>query len=850
MKKIFFLASVAAIVLSGCSKDDTEIASVDNGALSKIVATVEVEDVTRTTLKDYKFVWSKGDAIGVFDENANSAENVAFTLLPEDDGKTSGTFISKDYELLCGENYIAYYPYTAGIEKPSSITDLPLKVLPNQNYSEGSVTTLSVPAVATNFAISEDGKAAINMQSLVSYVEFKVKTIVPINKLTLKIKNSEGTYENIAGTGTIEEYTFKSTADDKGTTRYYLSNETMDSESIVLTCGRKTDTSCHEENSYVFVIPGGLVGCGKATTAEIYVNDDVEAFATRAFGEGSATAKKENAYLFFNTKDENKEFVVPTYNPKGAVIIKDQLALLTYIREYEAGTKKDAYICSDAVLDFSRDAMIKISTEMGGQNADISNYLANGFPSIESLENTITGNGAVISGVEIKGENGMFGEIAATGAISGITLKDVVAENILLTAEAEQTAIVKDIVIDNCSAKAIFGWVRPSAVMGISVVDEKAEKSIEVVAEELRLNASLALKDVASFNVSGPLFKTVGLGAEHRVISVEDPCTVADLLGSMIPTNAQDGNVYSILIAGTSYWTGGAVEATETDSETGETIIEYAEQLAYAAQNGAGKILLANNMNLSGSIVDDNTNKHPYIWKRVDSNAIAAINGAGKTVSDIYMEAAGTGLLKDQAPFTANSISDLTVDGVKISIITKENAYVPERLAGLSLKSATVSNVAVSNIDIEGVYAGQNKGDIVYKAKMQPKVGLLLAEAEDAVLKQCSVVGTSNIKGYIGSLVGYAELNSAAEMQVYNCSAELTINTEKVNNLQTATESLTEFENDYNTSYYGQPIGVLKNVSGVARTIRFKGDNVAPVMFLDAASNGAINVVVNDSQLN
>ena len=115
MKKIFYFASVAAIVLSGCSKDDTEISPVDNGALSKIVATVEGND-TRTTLQDYMFVWSKGDAIGVFDENANSAQNVAFTLIPEDDGKANGTFVSKDYELLCGKNYIAYYPYTAGIE--------------------------------------------------------------------------------------------------------------------------------------------------------------------------------------------------------------------------------------------------------------------------------------------------------------------------------------------------------------------------------------------------------------------------------------------------------------------------------------------------------------------------------------------------------------------------------------------------------------------------------------------------------------------------------------------------------------------------------------------------------------
>lgn len=849
MKKIFYFASVAAIVLSGCSKDDTEISPVDNGALSKIVATVEGND-TRTTLQDYMFVWSKGDAIGVFDENANSAQNVAFTLIPEDDGKANGTFVSKDYELLCGKNYIAYYPYTAGIEKPSAVTDLKLQVLPNQNYSDASVTTLSVPAVAKNFEVSEDGEAAISMQSLVSYVEFKVNTIVPINKLTLKIKNADGTYLNIAGTGTIKKYTL-----DKAT-RYYLSNDNMDSESIVLTCGRKTDTSCHEENTYVFVIPGGLVGCGAATTGEIYVNDDAESFATRSFGAGSAAAKKENAYLFFNTKEDGK-LVVPTYNPKDAVIIKDQLELLTYIREYNAATepadKKDAYLCSDAVLDFSRDAMIKISTEMGGQNADISNYLANGFPCIKSFSNTITGNGAVIKDVQIDDMNGIFGELAEGAAISGITFENVTAAKdkdvygVLLTKDAAVGAKIEDITIKNCTASAIFGEVRPSGLAKLNVVvDEGQNKNIASVAEELRMNEDLALKNVTDFNVSGPLFGKVGFGAGHRVLSVEEACEVSDLLGTM-KGNIDDGGVYSILIAGTSYWTGGAVQATKTNTK-GEVEILYAEQLAYAAQNGATSVILMNNMELNGSIVEKDN--HPYIWKRDSANAIASINGNGKTVSDVYMQSSEAGGVQaDLAPFTADAISNLTVDGVKIYIITDEDTFVPAKVAGLSLKSNSVSKVTVNNIDIEGIYDGLNKGDIAYAASMQPHVGLLLAEAEDAQLSECVVAGTSNIKGYIGSLVGYATLNVAEkEMQVYDCTATLTIDTDAVRPLVSAAETLQKFENDFNTSYYGQPIGVLKNASGAARTIRFKG-NVTPVMFQDAASTGAINVVVNDAQV-
>lgn len=318
----------------------------------------------------------------------------------------------------------------------------------------------------------------------------------------------------------------------------------------------------------------------------------------------------------------------------------------------------------------------------------------------------------------------------------------------------------------------------------------------------------------------------------------------------MIPTTVvgHPEYVYSILIAGTSYWTGGAVQATKTNTK-GEVEILYAEQLAYAAQNGATNVILMNNMDLSGSIVNKD-NDHLYIWKRDAASAIASINGNGKTVSDVYMQSSEAGGVQaDLAPFTADAISNLTVDGVKIYIITDEDTFVPAKVAGLSLKSNSVSKVTVNNIDIEGIYDGLNKGDIAYAASMQPHVGLLLAEAEDAQLNECVVAGTSNIKGYIGSLVGYATLNVAEkEMQVYDCTATLAIDTDAVRPLVSAAETLQKLENDFNTSYYGQPIGVLKNASGAARTIRFKG-NVTPVMFQDAASTGAINVVVNETQV-
>lgn len=748
------------------------------------------------------------------------------------------------------------------MKKAASADDLELTILANQNFRDGSFTPMTAPAVCPEFTVEEVdgvGKANITMYPVADYLNVAIEGTAPIKTLTLSMSSDEAgeTPIYLAGTAKLTPVGRKDAGYAEGFRQYLTVPEdpvsAQWSTDITLTCGQLTDALCHTEKEYMFVIPANVVAKAKNTPVyvKIVVNKGEKNEVTFTKELVYTSARPQLSNMIFNVndgKDKDGNIIPLMYNPSNAVIIKDQLDLLTYIREYNAGTKADAFLCSVAELDFSRDAMIKISTEMGGQNADISNYLANGFPSIKSFsKNTITGNGAVISGVEINNETGIFGEVLG-GGISGITFKDVVAKDVLLTGNIKNSTI-EDVTIDNCVANSIFGDVRPDALAGITVVDEKAEKSITNVAKVLRLGSNLTIKNIETFNVGGPLFANVGLGSgSHQVITVEEPCEVSDLLGSMVPVAANDGDVYSILIAGTSYWTGGAVQATKTNAKS-EVEILYAEQLAYAAQNGATNVILMNNMDLSGSIVNKD-NDHLYIWERDAANAIASINGNGKTVSDVYMQSSeASGVQADLAPFTAGTISNLNVDGVKIYIITDEDTFVPAKVAGLSLTSNSVSKVTVNNIDIEGIYDGLNKGDIAYAASMQPHVGLLLAEAEDAQLSECVVAGKSNIKGYIGSLVGYATLNVAEkEMQVYDCTATLAIDTDAVRPLVSAAETLQKFENDFNTSYYGQPIGVLKNASGAARTIRFKG-NVTPVMFQDAASTGAIIVVVNDAQV-
>ena len=100
MKKIFYLASIAALAFSSCTKDETTGAVIDTVGGSKIVAAMEADD-TRSELVEsgagYEIVWKATDGLSVF-SNGSGAEalpNVLFQLDNASDGLAAGAFNSK-----------------------------------------------------------------------------------------------------------------------------------------------------------------------------------------------------------------------------------------------------------------------------------------------------------------------------------------------------------------------------------------------------------------------------------------------------------------------------------------------------------------------------------------------------------------------------------------------------------------------------------------------------------------------------------------------------------------------------------------------------------------------------------
>ena len=571
MKKIFYLASIAALAFSSCAKDETTGAVIDSvRGGSKIMAKAE-GDATRTHLEavngNYEFRWSENDVIGVYGNGANSAKNVPFTLLDSYSDQAEGVFES-NYQLLNGDNFFAYYPQVPGNEvvpqwvKATATTagywnldSFKMKIAKDQNYKPGSFNTVTAPAVSTNFMVDEDGNADVTMQPVGDYLFVNLTGTENVQTVTLELLQSPITgtstttipgywmYESsekpsvdltnglhkeqilvgyngwfpvyeegwvydgdvhpavgdeskwkwvepititkpvygkgrpvaIAGEGTLKEYTYVD-ANKNASTRYYLSNEGMTNTEITLTTGQLTDIVCHEANTYVFVVPGGILGTNPAAegvgkdpiVAKVTVNkgtdleqvfefdgasinggvnnmgtastaDDVNAWRQKTVKNGEMIVtgiKWENTVFWANTANKGVR-IAEMYNPEGDFIIRNEVDFLQYMNEYDGNEVGNAYVCADYNFNFSDENMralaAQITKTQNSANANllrryIDDYVANGVPCVAEYTSKFKGNGATFHALKkLQSENGLFGSMKRNAVIKEITFEGIEA---------------------------------------------------------------------------------------------------------------------------------------------------------------------------------------------------------------------------------------------------------------------------------------------------------------------------------------------------------------------------------------------------------------------------------------
>ena len=858
MKKIFYLASIAALAFSSCAKDETTGVEIQNVGGSKIVAAVEADD-TRTELikgeAGYEFRWKATDALYVYGDEKHPLPGETFAI---SEGAESASAVFSGVALKSDAKYVATYPAKTSVkptwDKLGNGTTVPfyyevapasvkMSIPAEQNYKPGSFDTGVAPAVSTTFAVDAEGNAQVSMQPVADYLFVNIRGTEPIEKLTLRLTTAEGKKQiGLAGEAALVKYT------QNKTTRYYLPNTGMKGD-ITLNAIATPDVDCHDANTYVFTIPAGILGMGNSVCAYLFVNEAPNAngsnwrFAVtdyeinkqylvnkemhdnylinqykgkneagktvdmnRGYDSKKATAEKpmENTVFWLNEMvDTDADGEVDArgsflYNPDGATIITDQIELLNYLENYKSGDS--AFICNDAEFDFSKEALDALATEYRKAgytfvNDLINNYYAFGFPCIKKFEDSFVGNGAVISNVaKLRSMDGIFGEIA--GTVSGVTFeniisaKDVDVVNKGLKNEYEVTTYgvilgsnkgkgtVKKVVISGGSGEAVMDEATSADYAGITFenISEDLNNIFNNVAVAAATQAVPAF-DLSSTwaevsNVAGSVFENV-TPAGRAIINIDnEDATYAKLTDKVV--NGTTPNVASVLINGVSYWTGGKTPAT-ADFKVNKIpygkYIQYAEELAYGLTSGYA--VLTRNMDLNFENLqwyDEDGDLIDYIsWETANFNIL---EGAGNTVKGIVMF--DSGATKNDAnhsvaPFKLNVAQNITLDGVEINLVSKQdNTYVPQWIAGLSISASEISGVTLNNLEIVAGDADEQNAPQYNTNGWKAFMGYLVANATDIKVSNTAINGVySNVKG-TAAPVAHLEVTSTNAQMLNN----------------------------------------------------------------------------------
>ncbi len=942
MKKIFYLASIAALALSSCAKDETTgaIVAVNGG---KITAAVEADD-TRTYLENvdgkYQFRWKATDALYVYGDEKHPLPGETFTI---GEGAETATAVFNGVTLKQGAKYVATYPAKTSVKPEWDVpvenaagqiidyaldpSTVKMSIPAEQNYKPGSFDTGVAPAISKSFTVDADGNAQVSMQPVADYLFVNIRGTEPIESLTLRLTTSGGGKTiGLAGEGALVEYSL-----DK-TTRYYLPNTGMKGD-ITLNAIAASEVDCHEPNTYVFTIPAGILGMGNSVCAYLFVNKAPNTDGTnwsfaaidytigeqymtgkkivdnylinqyegkneagktvdmnRAWNKSKLTAEKpmENTVFWMNTisVDTDGDNVADSrgsflYNPSGSEIITNQIELLNYMENYEAG--QSAFICNDAEFDFSKAALDAIATEYREAGYEfvndlVNNYYAYGFPCIENFKDSFVGNGAVISNVaKLASMDGIFGEI--DGTISGVTFENITSKNVTLKNEGKKdeyeettygvilgtdakdtAATIKDVVVSGGSGEAVMAEGSSANYAGIT---------FENVSEDLNhifgnVNVAAPTQSAPAFdlsntwaevsNVACSVFKNVTPAGTRAIINITaEDATYAQLTDKVV--NSQS-NVASVVINGVSYWTGGktnvgAVAYKVNNAAVGQ-YIQYAEELAYGYTTMTYAVL-ARNIDLNFENLqwyDEDGDLIDYTaWETAKFNTLI---GAGNTVKGVVMFDGGSKASEGNrsvAPFELNVAKNITIDGVSINLVSKQdNTYVPQWIAGLSISATELDGVTVNNLEI---LAGDADEMNAPQYKWHGFVGYLVANATNIKVSNSAINGVySNVKGTAAPV---------AHLEVTNTNAQMLNNTltgVELDGGQTEVDELTQDvkRNMWNVSSdtFGRVWGHSSNDAAVG--IKFDGySNIAftynaenPIVIYDLDSNDDNVVLKNE----
>ena len=728
MKKFLLCASAFALLLGSCSKDDTEVTSVEVNGKIAFTASMQIGNATRThleeTLNGFEYAWDNGDMIGATINGGD--EVIPFIASGSGTGEIGFDWEEWDLNYLGLPPYYLVYPY----DKDAKVANynVTMTIPSSQRYRENSFATMTAPAVQVISELENDEIPSVKMRPVASYVRVPVVGAGKLTKLSMTIQNADNEYYKLCGSASVNLRNIETAVlAIPGTDKDKVENVS----SVSVSWGNNgLDLKYDEAKNVWFIIPANTTLAGSYITFTAVVDGKESTVALPQIPTTTSTktllANKtlpipsnisfgtENMVMIKNTEDFLKYAFAANYN--AAIGLSDDPINDSIVAEYyKDGKFKTAVLLADlnyrnyAAQDVYQDAVQSEEQDEILLEA-LKSYMQNGG-GIASFDSAVSidGNGHKISYLPVYG-NGIFE--AAPSLLKDLTIQQATV-NVPDGTKPTASFLGRLTSFRNVSGVTIYGGsllnvaegVTPTmvgATVNASTLPLKAQMTISryptvngvatdyaYYAATLTVNADVDAGNADKtgfFNTATPRFAKFRGSKDGVIISKVSNATYAKAILDAVDNT---GKSFSVMDrANVSYWTG-TVPASVTDDG-----IVTAEDLAYYVQNG-GNVTLTNNIDLQGG-------EQGKEWVLDNGSAALNITGNGKyTISNALVKSQKVADAYVAYSLLGNVVNatDIVVDGVDIVVDNVEGSTAQLYVGGIGYQGSA-NGVKVSNMTI------------------------------------------------------------------------------------------------------------------------------------------------------
>ena len=233
MKKLLLISVIASLAaFCSCSNEDENLGA--NQVYDKVVATIESDGSSRTTMNGTYVNWVKDDQIGIFFQGG---DNKAYTLVG-DGGSTSGEFGVEAPIEEGAVKVLAYYPYSSKATYESEVLNIDLEA----EHTYSATSNNGFPMIAKIGADSQD--------------KIQFKNAGAILAVTVKNLPTEYAYVTLSAADNDSKIAGKAKIayDDEGQPKLEIVEDNSNSSTIKIKLD-ESRTEVIEECTFYFPLP-------------------------------------------------------------------------------------------------------------------------------------------------------------------------------------------------------------------------------------------------------------------------------------------------------------------------------------------------------------------------------------------------------------------------------------------------------------------------------------------------------------------------------------------------------------------------------------------------------------------